>query len=196
MRQGFGITFVDLDETLFRTYAKINVIKNGNVTKKLTNKEFNNYRRKPGESFDFGEFKDARLFKKTSKPVTKLIKRIKKMIRRIKETNSKSRIIVLTARPDMDNKEIFLEAFREQGIDVDRQDIVYIHRTAHLKGTVAQKKQRVMQDYIEHGKYQRCRLIDDDQQNLAALKELAATHPGMEFYGLLAKTDGTLKRIH
>jgi hypothetical protein len=42
-KRGYGITFIDLDETLFRTYAKVNVVKEGKVIKKLSNKEFNEY---------------------------------------------------------------------------------------------------------------------------------------------------------
>lgn len=198
MSNGFGITFIDLDETLFHTFAKIRVTRFGKLIKELDNQEFNNYELQPGEAFDFSAFEDATFFKETSEPIPKVIERVKKMIRRIKETSSESRIIVLTARRDLDDKDTFLEAFRQQGIDVDNQDVIYIERSGNSEeGDVAEKKQQVMLKYLNTGKYRRCRLIDDDENNLKAFKELATMHAGsgIEFYGLLAQANGTLKRV-
>jgi hypothetical protein len=56
---GKGITFIDIDETIFNTFAKIYVIKDGKVIKKLSNQEFNTYDLQDRESFDFREFRDA-----------------------------------------------------------------------------------------------------------------------------------------
>ena len=79
---GKGITFIDVDETLFHTFAKIFVKdeKTGRIIAKLSNQEFNTYKKKPGEVFDFHEFRDAKMFKKTSIPIPKTIKRIKRML--------------------------------------------------------------------------------------------------------------------
>jgi hypothetical protein len=43
---GKGITFIDIDETIFRTFAMINVLdkETGKVIKKLNNQEFNTYK--------------------------------------------------------------------------------------------------------------------------------------------------------
>lgn len=185
-----------MDETLFRTSAKVKVIKGSEVVRELSNREFNAYRLGEGERFDFSQFKDTRLFKDTSEPVVKVVERVKRMILRIKETSSRSRIIILTARKDMDDKQSFLEAFREQGIDVDRKDIIYIERAGNLEGgSVAERKLRVMRKYLSTGSYQRCRLIDDDEQNLEAFKSLLREFPGVVFYGLLVQPDGSLRRV-
>ena len=66
---GAGITFIDIDETVFRTFAKILVKKGGKVVRELDNQEFNSYELKEGESYDFHQFKDAELFAKTSIPI-------------------------------------------------------------------------------------------------------------------------------
>lgn len=42
-QEGLGITFVDLDETLFNTFAKIKVLQGKKVIKTLTNAEYNKY---------------------------------------------------------------------------------------------------------------------------------------------------------
>ena len=38
-----GLTIFDIDETMFKTKAKVKVIKNGETIKSLTNKEFKNH---------------------------------------------------------------------------------------------------------------------------------------------------------
>lgn len=176
--KGYSIYFVDIDETLFRTFAKIRVVKNGELIKELTNKEYNIYELKEGESFDYEEFFDGKLFKETSIPINNTINRVKEIIDKLKETKSKSRIIILTARQDFHDKENFLEAFTQQGIDVSNKDLVYIHRAGNIReGTIAQKKQKVIINYLKEGIYRRCVLIDDDIENLNMFVELGKKLP-------------------
>ena len=40
---GKGITFIDIDETIFHTFAKIKVFKDGKLKRELDNQEFNTY---------------------------------------------------------------------------------------------------------------------------------------------------------
>ena len=68
---GKGLTIFDIDETMFITKAKVHVVKNGKVIKKLDNQEFNAYKKKPGEDYDFGEFKNAEVFNRTSTPIAR-----------------------------------------------------------------------------------------------------------------------------
>ena len=72
-----GLTIFDIDETMFKTKAKVKVIKNGETIKSLTNQEFNKYKLKSGEKFDFGEFKNAKVFNKTSTPIARMIDKVK-----------------------------------------------------------------------------------------------------------------------
>lgn len=193
--KGFGITFIDIDETLFHTFAKVRVVKDGAIVKELSNQEYNTYQLQEGESYDYAEFKDAKLFHDTSEPIPAIIARVRKMIGRIKETASDSRIILLTARKDLDDKETFLQTFREQGIDVDREDIIYIERTGNIGfGSIAEKKQTIMRHYLASGKFVRCRLIDDDIGNMDAFKALAKEFPAIKFFGLHAH-NGKLEQV-
>ncbi|HYC28689.1 MAG TPA: Dyp-type peroxidase, partial [Chitinophagaceae bacterium] len=95
---GFGITFVDIDETVFRTFAMVKVLKDGKLMHVLSNQEFNEYKLQPGESFDFGEFKDAEQFLKTSEPIGPVIRKIKQILNIINTRSDGSRIVFLTAR--------------------------------------------------------------------------------------------------
>ena len=106
-----GLTIFDIDETLFHTEAKVQVLKEGNIVKILDNQKYNSYKLKEGESFDYGQFKSAKIFKETSTPIAKVIKRAKRIIHFA--TRKGSKVIIVTARQDMDDKKLFKEAFPE-----------------------------------------------------------------------------------
>ena len=77
--------------------------------KSLTNQEFNKYKLKSGEKFDFGEFRSAEVFYKTSTPIGKMIGKVKAILRNA--TKRGSRVIIVTARPNFDNRDLFLKTF-------------------------------------------------------------------------------------
>lgn len=159
---GKGITFIDIDETIFQTKALIYVMDGTKVVKKLTNQEFNGYQLDDGQHFDFREFADAELFSHSSTPIPAVVNRIKRMFKNIDARGSK--VVLLTARADFDNKEIFLQTFRNVGIPIDD---IYVERTGNMKtGTTSQRKEKTVLKYIKDGDYRRVRLIDDDMNNI------------------------------
>src|SRR5258708_1289266 len=95
---GYGISFVDIDETVFNTFAQVKVMKDGQVVRTLDNQQFNGDRLQAGESYDFGAFRDANFFLETSKPILPIINRIKKILQIITTNSEGSRIVFLTAR--------------------------------------------------------------------------------------------------
>jgi len=176
-QKGWGLTAIDVDETVFRTFAEIYVMKDGKITEKLNNMEFNAYKLKEGETFDFREFRSAKKFNDTSIPIPQTVKRIKKMLKRIKETGSKSKIIFLTARADFDDKKTFLKTFEDNGIDMDKSN-VYVERSGNLKtGSTEARKKKILLDYLKTGLYRRVRLLDDFKPNLKALLEIRDNLP-------------------
>jgi hypothetical protein len=227
---GKGITFIDIDETIFRTFAMINVLdkETGKVIKKLNNQEFNTYKLKDGEEFEFHEFRDAEVFNKTSIPIPQTVKRIKRMFQNIDRRGSK--VVLLTARADFNDRETFLDTFRKVGIPIDQ---MYVERVGNFmerpeiykriiknQGTpksVSDAKAKVITDYLSTGEYRRVRLIDDDIKNIkdfidlerkiennnAIIDKVRQIHnipendslPPIQFFGLLVKPDGSLKRI-
>ena len=192
---GSGITFIDLDETLFHTFAKVHVVKGGKKVKALTNQEYNTHQLKDNEKYDYGEFKNAKLFRKTSIPVKKTVKRMKKMLKGINESGSESRILILTARTNFNDKEEFLSKFKDHGLDL-RKEGVYVERNSRSSDTsISSEKKAIIDKYIKGGKYERVRLIDDSIDNIKAFLELQSEYPSMKFFGLLVKKDGTLKRV-
>ena len=61
------LTVFDIDETLFKTEALVDVVKDNAVVRQLYNQEFNLYKLQEGESFDFHQFMSAENFKETKK---------------------------------------------------------------------------------------------------------------------------------
>ena len=176
---GRGITFIDIDETIFKTFATINVInKNtGDLVKKLNNQEYNTYKLKDDEDFSFHEFRSAKIFKDTSIPISKTIQRIKRIFQNIDRRGSN--VVLLTARANFDNKKTFLDKFREIGLPIDKIKVELtgnffenpdaykrlIKKVGMPKG-VSDAKNKVIMDYISTGEYRRVRLIDDDMKNI------------------------------
>lgn len=165
----------DIDDTLLHTTAQIAVVKDGRTVAKLSNQQFNDYTLKPGEEFDFSEFRDAIKFNQESRPIHNMIEKLK-----TKMGNSRNEVIFLTARADFDNKDIFLQTFHDLGIDMDQ---IHVHRAGNLPGDVApaHKKAVWVRRYLDTGKYNAVSLYDDSNQNLRVFKALQDEYPGVQF---------------
>lgn len=187
-----GLTIFDIDETLFRTKAKVDVVKNGEVVRSLDNQEFNTYKLKSDEEYDFHEFRSAEVFRKTSTPIAKMVGKMKAILRNAVKRGS--RVIVVTARGDFDNKEMFLDTFRAHDIDIDS---AYVERAGNLGlGSAAKNKRFVFHKYLKSGDYSRVRLFDDSKQNLNTFMSLQKKYPDITFEAWLVKEDGSTKKFN
>lgn len=208
---GSGITFMDIDETILHTTARVIVRKNGKEIKRLRNHEFLVYKPAPDESFDFSEYTDAALFHKTATPVQASVDRIKRMFKHI--AGRGSRIVIISARANSNDKNEFLQTFRDLGIPIDD---IYIERVGESGAAalgVPEKKKAVMFKYLNSGLYRRARLIDDSTANCKAFLELEDEipqetinkmrkkynipegEPVIDFYALKVTDNGSLLRI-
>ena len=152
--RGRSLLLFDIDETTFRTFAMIRVMVDGEEIKRLDNKEFNSYTLKPGESFDFSEFRDADFFNKTSKPIQKILAKLKAIL------SHNAKVVFLTARADFDNKDVFLDTFRKYGMDPEK---FYVERAGNLKkGSIPERKMYIiLKKYLSTGLYRRAYMYDD-----------------------------------
>jgi FMN phosphatase YigB (HAD superfamily) len=184
-----SLIIFDIDDTLFHTTAKIKVIKDGKPIRLLTNQEFNHYTLKAGEEFDFGEFRDAEKFNQESKPIEPMIRRLKTIL----ANEPTDRIIMLTARADFDDKETFLDTFKQNGIDMSR---IHVHRAGNLPGDAipAEKKAIWVRKYLNTGKYNDVRLYDDSKTNLKVFKQLQAEYPDVAFKAYFVTPRGDVVR--
>lgn len=185
------LTIFDIDETLFHTKAKVAVVKNGKVVRMLDNQEFNTYKRKAGEEYDFREFKSAEVFRKTSTPVVRMIEKAKAIVKAKK--NPHSRAIICTARADFDDKKMFLQTFRDHGLPIDD---MYVERAGNLGiDSSAEAKKVIFRKYLNTQNYIKSRLYDDAMSNLKAFLELADEYPNVQFEAWFVNHDGSVKRI-
>jgi hypothetical protein len=185
------LTIFDIDETLFHTKAKVAVVKDGKVVRMLDNQEFNTYKRKAGEEYDFREFKSAEVFRKTSTPIVNMIAKAKAIVKA--KNNPASRAIIVTARADFDDKKMFLQTFRDHGLPIDQ---MHVERSGNLGiDSPAEAKKVVFRKYLNTKNYTKTRLYDDAMSNIKAFLELQEEYPNIEFEAQFVKADGSIKRI-
>jgi len=189
--RGKGLTVFDIDETLFQTQALIHVKKDGKTIHKLTNQEYNEYKLKPGEEFDYGEFRNAKVFDETSIPIWSMIKKARAIIQNSVKAGSK--VIIVTARANFDDKKTFLNTFKRYGIDIDN---VFVERAGNLNlGSSAKNKRFIFHKYLRGGKYDRVRFFDDAMSNLTMFKALQKRYPNVKFEAYHVQHDGSIRKV-
>jgi hypothetical protein len=188
-----GLTIFDIDDTLFHTTAKIAVMKDGKQIRELTNQEFNTYKLKAGESFDFRQFRSAAKFRAESKPIDRMLSKAKIILRNA-QANPKSRVIILTARDDFDDKKTFLATFRDHGLDIDK---IRVERAGKMgtKYSPAIQKAIIIYNYLKTEQFGRVRLFDDSMANLKEFLKLKQHFPKITFEAYFAMSNGTVKTI-
>ena len=187
---GRGLTIFDIDETLFHTKAYVQVKKNGKIIKQLDNIAYSQYKLKKGEELDFGQFKNSKIFSTTSTPMANMINKAKVILKNA--TKAGSKVIFVTARADMDDKKLFIDTFKAQGIDMSK---VYVERAGNLGIDTAKIKSTIFRQYLDTGKYRRVRLFDDAMVNLLALLSLREDYPNITFEAYKVTKKGTIKTI-
>ena len=180
----------DIDETLFQTKARIYVVKNGKRTKSLSNTEYNTYKFKKGEEPDFTEFRSADIFHDTSVPIMPAMRVAAKLLQATLN-NPGSKMIIVTARSDFDNKQLFLKTFEKYGLDMGN---VYVERSGKLNLPTAEGKRVTIKKYLDKGGYKFATIFDDADVNLQMFKGLSKEYPDIKFTAYKAH-HGTLTKV-
>ena len=176
--QGSALIIWDIDDTLFKTTARVIVRKKHGPPIELIGSEFNSYVLAPDEEFDFCQFDDARLFYATSIPIENIWKTAQNTLDNISK-HPGSRMVIVTARRDLDDRDLFLDTFRRHGLDMDR---VHVFRAGNLNhGSSAANKQVIIRGLLTNGDYSQVRLFDDHLDNLRAFLELKQEFPHITF---------------
>lgn len=187
-----GLTIFDIDDTMFISKARVIVKnKNNNKEKALSPQDFNSYKLSKDEYFDFGEFKSSKIFYQTATPIARMVAKAKAIIKNA--TAKGSKVIVVTARADMDDKDLFIKTFEAHGIPMKN---VYVERAGNMGGkNSAANKSIIFKKYLKTDEYARVRLFDDHKENLDALLDLKREFPNVEMFAYLANKNGNVKRI-
>jgi hypothetical protein len=175
--------FFDLDDTLIHHdphKIKIHVIdSNGNRVRSLTTQEFNKHKLPLGHKYDFGEFKSAKVLRKSGTPIRSMINRLNKLRQRGNRTE------ILTARSDLDDKLAVKHHLKRYGIDIDK---THLRRAGNVEGTsTGDRKRRVLSDLIKRDKLKEVHLYDDDEGNHKEFAKLKLEHPDVKLYSHLVK---------
>jgi hypothetical protein len=107
--------------------------------------------------------------------------------------NPHSRVIICTARADFDNKDIFLQTFRDHGLPIDN---IHVERAGNLQiDSSAEAKKIIFRKYINTKNYVKLRLFDDAPSNLQAFLSLAKEYPNIKFEAYFVNPDGSIKTV-
>lgn len=165
----------DMDETLVAhdpKHLKVHVRDNqGKLIRSLTNQEFNKYKLKPGEHFDFKDFRSSKVLAKSAHPITPMIRRLNNLKRRGFKTE------IVTARSDLDDKQAVRKHLKKFGIDIKT---THMRRAGNVEGTsTGDRKRKVISDQIKKHRYKEVHLYDDDIGNHKHFAKLKQDHPGV-----------------
>jgi ribosomal protein S18 acetylase RimI-like enzyme len=183
------LVIFDIDDTLVNTDTRVNVVKDGRVIKQLNSHDFTHYSLQPGETFDFGAFKDAREFFTKAKPIPGMIRQLKNDIA------TGNRVIMLTARSDFNDRDVFLDTFRRFGIDMSR---VHVYRAGNLaiKAATEEKKKIILKHLLGKEHFDKLIMYDDSVPNLNAFLSLKQEYPWSKFYAWHVDPNGQAAEYH
>jgi len=183
------LVIFDIDDTLVNTDTKVNVVRDGRIVKQLNSHDFTHYHLQPGEEFDFGAFRDAREFYTQARPIPGMIRQLKQDI----ATGNK--VIMLTARSDFNDREVFLDTFRQYGIDMSK---VHVYRAGNLniKAATEEKKKIILQHLLGKEHYDKIIMYDDSVPNLNAFLSLKQDYPWSKFYAWHVDPSGKADEYH
>lgn len=177
------LVIFDIDDTLFTTSARVIVMSGWFEVTRLSTQEYNDYVLRPGEMFDYSEFVSAKYFNESSIVIEDTMK-LAKDIYREQIFHPCSKMILLTARGDFDNKNLFLDTFRKYNFPID---YVYVERVGGQTGTPANKKVEVIRRYLDSGKYDILKFFDDSVKNLEAVVDIVKFYPNIKIKTYLCK---------
>jgi len=177
------LVIFDIDDTLVHTQTKVHVTKDGKLVRNLNSHEFTHYKLKPGEEFDFGAFRDAKEFFDNAKPIIPMMNQLKRDI----ATGNK--VVMVTARADFDDKELFLDTFRKYGVDMNK---VHVYRAGNIKDNIKidEKKKIIIRKLLDSGNYSKAIMYDDSIPNLDSFVTLKKEYPDTKFYAWNVSLDG------
>jgi len=177
------LVIFDIDDTLVHTQTKVHIVKDGQVTKELNSHEFTHYKLQPGEQFDFENFRNAHDFFHKSKPIIPMMNQLKQDI----ATGNK--VVMVTARADFDDKELFLDTFRKYGVNMAK---VHVYRAGNMTGKIQteEKKKIIIRNLLDKDIYTKAIMYDDAVPNLESFVELKKEYPNTKFYAWHVSLEG------
>lgn len=179
------LVIFDIDDTLFTTDAKIHVTENGHRRYSLTPHELNSFVLEDGHQLDFSDFRCSSKFANTAKPVKNMFRNAKRMMRRMTNTD----FIIVTARADLTDRDLFLATFQKHGFPVHR---THVYRAGNLNRPSAEAKRIKIDNILRktHGQYKQVMMFDDSRSNLKEFESLQEHYSDIRFVSYLVNIHG------
>jgi GNAT superfamily N-acetyltransferase len=118
------------------------------------------------------------------------------MIRQLKQDIATgNRVIMLTARSDFNDRDVFLDTFRRFGIDMDQ---VHVYRAGNLaiKAATEEKKKIILKHLLGKEHFDKLIMYDDSVPNLNAFLSLKQDYPYSRFYAWHVDPNGQASEYH
>jgi predicted chitinase len=111
------------------------------------------------------------------------------------DIESGNKVIMLTARSDFNDRDVFLDTFRQYGIDMDR---VHVYRAGNLvtRAATEEKKKIILKHLLGKHAYEKVIMYDDSVPNLNAFLSLKQDFPYTEFYAWHVDPAGRADEYH
>lgn len=188
MENEASLNCFDIDDTLMHTQNVIHVVdQEGKILHKLNSAQFAQYTFKPGEKIDYADLRNAQSFAASAKPNKAVFNTAKRMMDKF--TSQHQRFIIVTARADFDDKDVFLNTFRKYGFDIDR---THVYRAGNINLPTAEAKKLIIRRELMKHPYKTVRLFDDASKNLDAFLELKDEFPHIDFKAILITSNGAM----
>lgn len=175
-----------MDETLFTHGDRVSIEvldHNGDVKRTLNNIEFNEHVLLPGESYNWQQYRSAKHFERSARPIRHMIDLLCRLA-------THENVKILTARADFDDMELFRNVLATHGI----VNCSICHAGNIPTGSSGEKKAVCVSEEINRYGYKNAHLYDDSLANLTAFLGLRSTYPAVNFYAYhVVHRDGIVK---
>jgi hypothetical protein len=106
-----------------------------------------------------------------------------------------NKVVMVTARADFDDRELFLDTFRKYGVNMSK---VHVYRAGNMtqKVQTEEKKKIIIRDLLNKGNYTKAIMYDDAVPNLESFVELKNEYPHTKFYAWHVSLDGEASEYH
>ena len=175
---GKDITVFDVDDTLIITKSKIKVFNpTTGFSIDLTPQEFNTFKIKPHDKFNFNDFRDLEILK-----AGKIIDWVFNILKR---TIVKGKAVgIITAR---DNSKLIYDFLLYNGVDINPDFIFAINDPSlGFTGSTAQKKKEAFMKFVKMG-FRNFKFFDDDKENIKIANSLNKDLRGVKMKATLIK---------
>lgn len=175
---GKDITVFDVDDTLIITKSKIKVFNpTTGFSIDLTPQEFNTFKIKAHDKFNFNDFRDLEILK-----AGKIIDWVFNILKR---TIAKGKAVgIITAR---DNSKLIYDFLLYNGVDINPDFIFAINDPSlGFTGSTAQKKKEAFMKFVKMG-FRNFKFFDDDKENIKIANSLNKDLRGVKMKATLIK---------